>query len=80
MIRVTGQEIISERSMAVRLAVLKSDHSTDAPVAATVTPSPLSWRRGTCRSSAARTMVLGSALAPPRMTAVFPSALIDIPG
>ena len=36
---VTGQLKSSERIMAVRLAVLKSDHIADAPVAFTVTPA-----------------------------------------
>ena len=80
MAKVTGHESISERSMAVRLAVLKSDHSTDAPVAATVMSCSLSWRTGCWRASAARTMSLGSAPAPPSMTAALPLRLMDTPG
>ena len=58
---VTGQLNSSERIIAVRLAVLKSDHMPLAPVSDTCTPSP--WRRCSrvLRSSAARTMVLASA-------------------
>ena len=37
--RVTGQENISDFSIASRLALLKSDHSIEAPVGCTVTPS-----------------------------------------
>ena len=38
--RVTGQENISDFSIASRLASLKSDHSSEAPVGLTSTPSP----------------------------------------
>jgi hypothetical protein len=37
--RVTGQEITSERSIALLLAALKSDHIPEAPVRWTWTPS-----------------------------------------
>ena len=38
MARVTGHESISDFIIAVRLAVLKSDHRTEDPVAVTVKP------------------------------------------
>ena len=77
---VTGQLNSSELIIAVRLAVLKSDHIPLAPVSETCTPSPC--RRCSCvlRSSAARTMVLASAAAPACTIAVWPSREIDTPG
>ena len=77
---VTGQLNSSDLIIAVRLAVLKSDHMPLAPVSETCTPSP--WRRCSCvlRSSAARTMVLASAAAPACTIAVWPSREIDAPG
>lgn len=76
---VTGQEIISECIIESWLAVLKSLHMTEAPVAARVTPSPDRAASGFFRSSAARTMSLVSAAAPARRTAVFPSRLMVAP-
>ena len=61
---VTGQENTSERIIALRLASLKSDHIPDAPVSATCTFLVPSAVTGALRSSAARTIVLASALAP----------------
>src|SRR5665213_2113670 len=80
MASVTGQENISDLIMAVRFAVLKSDQSTDAPVAVTVIPLEPSAARGPFSASAARTIVLGSAAAPPSTIAVLPFVLIEIPG
>jgi hypothetical protein len=78
--RVTGQDTSSDFIMASWLAVLKSLHSTEAPVAATVIPSPDNAARGSFRSSAARTISVGSAPAPASRIAAFPSWLIVIPG
>ncbi len=77
---VTGQLNSSERIIAVRLAVLKSDHIPLAPVSETCTPSPCRPCSCVLRSSAARTMVLASAAAPACTTAVWPSREIDTPG
>ena len=68
--RVTGQENISDFSIASRLAALKSDHSSEAPVGLTCTVSVDSAWSGSLRSSATRTISLVSAPAPPRTTAV----------
>ena len=46
MARVTGQESISDLSIASRLASLKSDHSSEAPVGFTSTPSTESSSSG----------------------------------
>ena len=51
---VTGQLMSSERIIASRLAVLKSDHIPDAPVRLTLTWSVDARRSGPFRSSAAR--------------------------
>ena len=67
---VTGQENSSERIIAARLASLKSDHMPDAPVSATCTCSVPSAVTGPLRSSAARTIVFASALAPAMTIAV----------
>ncbi len=75
MASVTGQENISDFIIALRLASLKSDQSSEAPVGFTSTPS---WPRassGPFRSLAARTMSLVSAPAPASTTAVRPSWL-----
>ena len=80
MASVTGQESISDLSMASRLASLKSDHSSEAPVGLTSTPLPDSASSSALRSSATRTISLGSAPAPARMTAVSPSWLSVAPG
>ena len=79
MASVTGHENNSDLIMAVRLAVLKSDHSTDAPVAVTVIPCEPSAARGAFKASAARTIVLGSEPAPPSTTAVLSFALMEMP-
>ena len=76
---VTGQENSSERIIAARLASLKSDHMPDAPVSATCTCSVPSAVTGPLRSSAARTIVFASALAPAMTIAVCPSREIVVP-
>ena len=80
MASVTGQENISDLSMASRLASLKSDQSSEAPVGLTWTPSTERSCSGPLRSSATRTISLVSAPAPARMTAVSPSWLRVAPG
>src|SRR5487761_2150422 len=80
MARVTGHESISDFIMAAWLAALKSDHRTEDPVAVTRSPGELSAARRPDRSSAARTMLLGSVAAPPMTIAVRPSRLIETPG
>ena len=70
---VTGQENISDLSIASRLASLKSDHSREAPVGLTWMLSVDRSCSGPFRSSATRTISLGSALAPASRTAVLPS-------
>ena len=70
MTSVTGQEISSLFIIAVRLAVLKSDHMPLAPVSDTCTPWPWARWSSVLRSSAARTIVFGSAAAPAWMIAV----------
>ena len=77
---VTGQENISDRIIASRLALLKSDHIPDAPVSATCTCSVPSAVTGPLRSSAARTIVFASAPAPAITIAVWPSREIVVPG
>ena len=62
--RVTGQEITSERSIALLLAALKSDHIPDAPVKWTWVPSFPSDARGPLRFSAAATIAFASLAAP----------------
>ena len=76
----TGQENISDLSMALRLASLKSDQSSEAPVGLTWMPVVESACSGPLRSLAARTISLGSAPAPARRTAVLPSSLNVAPG
>ena len=76
----TGQLNSSDFIIAVRLAVLKSDHMPDAPVSDTCTPSPCRRCSLVLRSSAARTMVLASDAAPACTIAVWPSREIDVPG
>ncbi len=80
MARVTGHDSISDLSIASRLASLKSDHSREAPVGLTSTPSPERASSSPLRSSATRTISLGSAPAPARTTAVLPSWLRVAPG
>ncbi|CAB4937455.1 unannotated protein [freshwater metagenome] len=77
---VTGHEITSLFSIAVRLAWLKSDHRPDAPVRCTSTPSAPAFSRPFFASSAARTMSLDVPAAAPCTTAVCPSSEIDRPG
>lgn len=72
--------MISECSIAWWLAALKSLQSTEEPVAVTLIPSPDNAASGFLRSSAARTMLSGSALAPASRTSVRPSRLTVIPG
>jgi hypothetical protein len=77
---VTGQLTSSDRIIAEWLAALKSLHSPDEPVRATVTPAPDRCVRGPLSASAARTIALVSPAAPAWMTAVCPSRLTDSPG
>ena len=78
--RVTGQEMNSDRSMALRLAALKSDHMPDAPVRWTeMPPRPASVRRP-LSESAALTIPFESRAAPAWTTAVWPSREIETPG
>jgi len=79
MISVTGHEISSLFIIAVRLAVLKSDHMPLAPVRDTCTPSPWSLWSLVFRSSAARTIVFASDAAPAWMITVCPSREIVEP-
>jgi hypothetical protein len=67
---VTGQEMTSDFIIALRLAVLKSDHMPGAPVRLTFTPARPSLASGPLRSSAARTISLGLRPAPAWTTAV----------
>ncbi len=76
---VTGQLISSERIIASRLAVLKSDHIPDAPVRLTLTWSVEALVSGPFRSSAARTIRIGSTAEPAMTIAVCPSAEIVWP-
>ncbi len=77
---VTGQETISDFSIASRLASLKSDQSSEEPVGLTwMPPTERSWR-SPLRSVATRTISLVSAPAPARMIAVLPSWLMVAPG
>ncbi len=80
MARVTGQENISDLSIALRLASLKSDQSSEAPVGLTWTPVVDRSCNGPLRSLATRTISLGSAAAPASRTAVLPSWLRVAPG
>ena len=76
---VTGHEISSLLIIASRFAALKSLQSTELPVMATSTPSPLSSRSGSLRSSAARTisLVFGVAGAGLDARATVPSGEIE---
>jgi len=76
---VTGQLNNSERIIAEWLAALKSLHSPDEPVKATVMPLPDKCVSGPFNASAARTIALVSPAAPAWMIAVCPSRLIDTP-
>ncbi len=77
---VTGHESISDFSIASRFASLKSDHSSDAPVGFTSTLPVDRPSSGPLRSSATRTISLGSAPAPASRIAVLPSRLRVAPG
>ena len=70
---VTGQEMTSDFSMALLLASLKSDHMPGAPVRLTVVPSVERAASSPFRSSAARTISVGPAAAPPLRITVRPS-------
>ena len=70
MASVTGQLKSSERIIAVRLAVLKSDHIAEAPVALTLTTGLPAACSLPLRRSAALTIWVGSSAAPPITTAV----------
>ena len=78
--RVTGQEITSERIIALLFAALKSDHMPDAPVSCAVTPSRPRPATGPLSPSAARTIALESRAAPAWITAVWASGEIEAPG
>ena len=77
---VTGQEMNSDLSIASRFAWLKSDHIPEAPVRLTATPGPAASASLVLRRSAASTIAFGSAAAPARITAVWPSGEIETPG
>jgi hypothetical protein len=76
---VTGQEITSDLSIALRLAALKSDHIPEAPVRCTCTPAAESAASLPFTSSAALTIPLELLAAPASTIAVCPSRLIEIP-
>ncbi len=78
--RVTGQEMSSERSIALRLAALKSDHMPDAPVRWTATPPRPAAASRPLSESAALTIPFESRAAPAWTTAVWPSREIEAPG
>ena len=78
--RVTGQDSSSDLIIASWLAVLKSLHIMEEPVALTWIVVVDRAVSGPFRSSAALTISLVSAPAPPRMTAVLPSRLMVDPG
>ncbi len=77
---VTGHDMSSEVIIASRFAELKSAHSCDEPVGVTSMPFPERLSSGPARSSAARTISLVEAPAPPSTTAVLPSREIVAPG
>ncbi len=77
MMIVTGQDSISDRSMADRLAVLKSAHRALSPVRVTVTPDEDSAASFGSTASAACTILLESAADPAVMMAVRPSREIE---
>ena len=77
---VTGHDSISERSMAERLALLKSAHRALSPVSVTEMPGRARFESGPLRESAAFTMALGSAAAPAVTMAVRPSRDSETPG
>ena len=64
----------------MRFAALKSDHMPDAPVRLTEIAPDESACSLPLSESAAATIAVGSRRAPPRMSAVCPSAEIDVPG
>jgi hypothetical protein len=71
---VTGQERSSDVIIAERFAVLKSLHIPDAPVSETATPPAPAAASFGFSASAAATIAVGSPAAPPRTSAVCPSA------
>ena len=73
MMIVTGHDSISERSMAERLAVLKSAHRALSPVRVTVTPDEDRAASFGSTESAACTILLELAADPAVMMAVRPS-------
>ncbi len=77
--RVTGQEKSSERSIAVRFAVLKSLHIAEEPVSETLTSAVAAAFSFDFSMSAAATIAVGSPLAPAVTTTVWPSAEIEEP-
>ncbi len=70
---VTGQEMISDLSIALLFASLKSDHMPGAPVRLTVVVPCERSPSFPSRSSAARTISVGLAAAPPLSSTVRPS-------
>ena len=79
MMIVTGQDSISDRSMADRFAVLKSAHRALSPVRVTVTPDEDKAASFGSTASAACTILLESAADPAVMMAVRPSREIETP-
>ncbi len=79
MMIVTGQDSISDRSMADRFAVLKSAHRALSPVRVTVTPDEDRAASFGSTASAACTILLESAADPAVMMAVRPSREIETP-
>jgi hypothetical protein len=77
---VTGHEITSDFIIALRLAVLKSDHMPDAPVTCTWTPPAESAASWPLMLSAPLTIPLELLAAPAWTIAVCPSRLIETPG
>ena len=69
---VTGQEMISDLSIALLLASLKSDHMPGAPVRLTVVVLLERPASSPFRSSAARTISVGLAAAPALRITVLP--------
>ena len=77
---VTGHEMTSERSIALRFAALKSDHMPAAPVRWTCTSPADSAASLPLSRSAARTISFEPCAAPACTIAVCPSREIEMPG
>ena len=78
--RVTGQEITSERSIALLFAALKSDHIPGRTGQVHLRPVRPSDVSGPLRFSAAATIAFASLAAPACTIAVWPSGEIETPG